>query len=224
MGVSHAGEVITEWERSTEEISLLVESDSGLLLSEGQKDSIRNWTFEPFLRRDGAMQFKSGNETFLISRIFLSASESLAGYVKNICLLHPDGARALLLEAPRVGSIYNDAEVKEKYENIKIVLPEGQPSYFVEAFKRSPAIDVNYDGMEDYPGVGVYSFDGRYSVLLPLSLKEDDPGFGRYRFKATGKVCDPYPPDSFFLETDGESYFLNGKCNLTNLTRKGEGE
>lgn len=215
-------ELLTEWERSTSNITILTGRPERTLLSEQQKEAIRSWSFEPFLRRDGSMQFKNGNDIFLIPKNFWSSSESLEGHKKNICLLHPKNRRAWLIETPRVESIYMESEIENRYKEISPILPKEQPSYFISAFKKSSVIDVNGDGMKDYPGIGVYSFSGKYYRLFPITTQEDFSHLGLYRFEANDALCEQYPPDSFFLETDGESYLLNGKCNLSRLTTAGK--
>lgn len=173
---------------------------------------------------------------------------SLADYRENVCIPYPPhksigfykneywnapdiydpgDQRMWIAEIRQVGKIYNDQQIKERVEKIKTLMTpvDTFPGYDVFSdLKKYSVIDFNGDGIEDYlagtdaVGDTVYSHVNQYYKMTPMWAQQLESTFGEYQFPTSHKTCRAGLPSDFFLTTDGKNYFLNNKCNLTELT------
>lgn len=208
-GIDRDENPLAKWEESLGEISILRKGQDGIEISSGQKDAIRFWGFLPFERNDGALTFKKNGHTLLIYRNIWAFDESLAGYSKVVCLAYPGGLKALILEMPRTVNVYGEKELLGHYKDVVESLSEDSEKIWESDFRKSSVMDLNGDGVDDYPSLGVYSIKGEYRSTASF-LRMTDVVEG----------CTDLVEDSFFITTDGGDYFLNGTCNLKKLTRK----
>lgn len=209
-GIDRNENPLTKWEEVSEEISILRKGQGGIEVSSDQKDFIRFWDFLPFERNDGALTFKKNGRTLLIYRNIWEFDESLAGYSKVVCLAYPGGFKALLLEMPRTVNVYGEKELLSHYKDVVGSLSENSEKIWESDFRESSVMDLNDDGVDDYPSLGIYSIKGGYrSVAYFLRMADVVEG------------CVDLVEDSFFITTDGSDYFLNGTCSLKKLTRRG---
>ncbi|MFE1815817.1 hypothetical protein [Metapseudomonas otitidis] len=208
-GIDRDENPLTKWEESLGEISILRKGQDGIEISSGQKDAIRFWSFLPFERNDGALTFKKDGHALLIYRNIWAFDESLAGYSKVVCLAYPRGLKALLLEMPRTVNVYGEKELLGHYKDVVESLSEDSEKIWEGDFRKSSVMDLNGDGVDDYPSLGIYSIKGGYRSTASF-LRMTDVVEG----------CADLVEDSFFITTDGGDYFLNGTCSLKKLTRK----
>ncbi len=208
-GIDRDENPLTKWEESSGEISILRKGQDGIEISSDQKDSIRFWVFLPFNRNDGALTFKNNGRTLLIYRNIWDFDESLAGYSKVVCLAYPGDFKALLLEMPRAVNVYGEKELLSHYRNVVDSLSKETEKVWESEFRKSSVIDLNDDGFDDYPSLGIYSDEGGYRSVDSFLRGADIEG------------CVDLVEDSFFITTDGDDYFLNGTCSLKKLTRRG---
>lgn len=208
-GIDRDENPLTKWEESSEEISILRRGQDGIDISSGQKDAIRFWNFLPFERNDGALTFKKDGHALLIYRNIWAFDESLAGHSKVVCLAYPGGLKALLLEMPRTVNVYGEKELLNHYKDVVESLSENSEKIWESDFRESSVMDLNDDGVDDYPSLGIYSIKGGYRSTASF-LRMTDVVEG----------CADLVEDSFFITTDGSDYFLNGTCSLKKLTRK----
>lgn len=209
-GIDRDENPLTKWEESSEEISILRKGQDGIDISSGQKDAIRFWNFLPFERNDGALTFKKDGHALLIYRNIWDFDESLAGYSKVVCLAYPGGLKALLLEMPRTVNVYGEKELLNHYKDVVESLSENSEKIWESDFRESSVMDLNDDGVDDYPSLGIYSTKEGYRSTASFLRKADEV-----------EGCIDLVEDSFFITADGGDYFLNGTCNLKELTRRG---
>lgn len=196
-------------EMKTRNVSILREERGGLNIERDQALAIETWKFRPFKRNDGAMEFERGESAFLIYQNYWQANESLTGFSKVVCVLYPGLQQALIVELPIAANVYADRELARIYRNISASASDGSEKIWESDFRRAGVLDVNGDGVDDYPGLGIYSSEGGYlRVATLLSAAGIDKG------------CKDLIEDSFFITTDGDDYFLNGTCGLKGLTRR----
>ncbi|WP_435635595.1 hypothetical protein ACSC9U_09285 [Pseudomonas solani] len=209
-GIDRNENPLTKWEEVSEEISILRKEQDGIDISSDQKDSIRFWGFLPFERNDGALTFKKDGRTLLIYRNIWEFDESLANHSKVVCLAYPGGLKALLLEMPRTVNVYGEKELLGHYRDVVESLSESSEKIWESDFRKSSVMDLNDDGVDDYPSLGIYSTKEGYRSAASF-LRNADVAEG----------CIDLIEDSFFITTDGGDYFLNGICSLKELTRRG---
>ncbi|WCD83182.1 hypothetical protein [Pseudomonas sp. TUM22785] len=209
-GIDRNENPLTKWEEVSEEISILRKEQDGIDISSDQKDSIRFWGFLPFERNDGALTFKKDGRTLLIYRNIWEFDESLANHSKVVCLAYPGGLKALLLEMPRTVNVYGEKELLGHYRDVVESLSESSEKIWESDFRKSSVMDLNDDGVDDYPSLGIYSTKEGYRSAAYFLRKAD-----------VAEGCIDLVEDSFFITTDGGDYFLNGTCSLKELTRRG---
>lgn len=95
----------------------------------------------------------------------------------------------------------------------------------LEQFAKAGVIDVNRDGLDDYPPLGVISWSGSYFLLRRSTDRQQDiDGLSRLVFDGNGRSCKLDPPDALYLIADGQDILLNRSCNLSDLTRPSDGK
>ncbi|WP_236214585.1 hypothetical protein [Metapseudomonas otitidis] len=208
-GIDRDENPLTKWEEISGEISILRKGQDGIDISSDHKDSIRFWSFLPFERNDGALVFKRDGRTLLIYRNIWGFDESLANHSKVVCLAYPGGLKALILEMPRTVNVYGEKELLGHYKDVVESLSEDSEKIWESDFRKSSVMDLNGDGVDDYPSLGVYSIKGGYRSTASFLRMAD-----------VVEGCTDLVEDSFFITTDGSDYFLNETCSLKKLTRK----
>ena len=208
-GIDRDENPLTKWEEISGEISILRKGQDGIDISSDHKDSIRFWSFLPFERNDGALVFKKDGRTLLIYRNIWGFDESLANHSKVVCLAYPGGLKALILEMPRTVNVYGEKELLGHYKDVVESLSEDSEKIWESDFRKSSVMDLNGDGVDDYPSLGVYSIKGEYRSTASFLRMAD-----------VVEGCTDLVEDSFFITTDGSDYFLNGTCSLKKLTQK----
>lgn len=208
-GIDRDENPLTKWEEISGEISILRKGQDGIDISSDHKDSIRFWSFLPFERNDGALVFKKDGRTLLIYRNIWGFDESLANHSRVVCLAYPGGLKALILEMPRTVNVYGEKELLGHYKDVVESLSEDSEKIWESDFRKSSVMDLNGDGVDDYPSLGVYSIKGEYRSTASFLRMAD-----------VVEGCTDLVEDSFFITTDGSDYFLNGTCSLKKLTQK----
>lgn len=208
-GIDRDENPLTKWEEGSGEISILRKGQDGIEISSDHKDSIRFWSFLPFERNDGALVFKKDGRTLLVYRNIWGFDESLANHSKVVCLAYPGGLKALILEMPQTVNVYGEKELLGHYKDVVESLSEDSEKIWESDFRKSSVMDLNGDGVDDYPSLGVYSIKGGYRSTASFLRMAD-----------VVEGCTDLVEDSFFITTDGSDYFLNGTCSLKKLTRK----
>lgn len=194
--------------------------DAEEFLSDKDKVILRSWDLQTGERGD-AIRFTRGTSSLLLQVDSWMGGESLSGGAKNVCVVYPDRDLAWIVEARTADATYGENEINEHYRSVISFTPPRSGILSMAAFKRTAVIDVNRDGDDDYPEIGMFSYGKKYHALIRMSQSESDlDNYGKFQFEGNGKVCEQDPPDAFFLITDGYSIFLNGTCNLTKITRK----
>jgi len=142
---------------------------------------------------------------------------SLADGYKMVCVPYPDNERVWIPELRRVGKIYSDQEIEKRYERIKALYPSSSLS----DFKLWAAIDLHFDGVEDYSALPQLIVGDRY-----FEMRKTRVGYHyvEWQFLPTMRICKLQSVDGELLvpapywTTDGRSYFYSDQCNLTELT------
>lgn len=143
----------------------------------------------------------------------------LSNFEKNVCIVYPDQKQAWIVEGKKVGKAYNEKRIDEMYRTIEIFIP-GLPMRF---FQKVIAVDINFDGIDDYFAEGwlTYSFGDKY-LSMKRGVHRHERGYSLYPFvfPPSGKVCTLSSSvwSGYYLITDGKSFSLNNECNLTELT------
>ena len=136
-------------------------------------------------------------------------------------MVYPDRYRTWIIELPAAKTIYGSRTRQYFAEAVRNIPIADQMRPSLKLFAETGAIDVNYDGMYDYPSIGIISYEGAYFALRRRSNKEQElEEFGQMVFEGNGAVCELDPPDAIFLVAVGKDFYLNRKCNLTLLSRK----
>ena len=189
-------------------------------ISERDKAILRSWESQTG-ERGGAVRFTDGIHSFLLPVNIWAYDESLSGKARNVCIAYPGRDLAWIVEARDAKAVHEESELNRIYEKVARIIPDRMGALSIGTFKRTAAIDVNRDGIYDYPEIGVFSYGDGYRLLTRMSRVEADlDNYGKLRFEGNGNICQQDPPDAFFLLTSGKDVILNGKCNLTEITRK----
>ncbi|MEN6422885.1 MAG: hypothetical protein ABFD76_13165 [Smithella sp.] len=152
---------------------------------------------------------------------------TLADYRINVCIPYPDNQRVWIAEGKQIDKVYSKEEASKITAKIKTYAPSPFPLHGWQ-IGESWIVDLNFDGMEDYYSGGkiVYSYGIKYYDMKALWKQESDDTYGQWGFPPTQKICELKDPKEwvggFFLTTDGKNFFLNNKCNLTELTHGGK--
>jgi len=153
---------------------------------------------------------------------------TLADCRRNVCIFYPDNQRVWIAEGKQIDKMYSKEEVVKIVAKIKMYVPSSFPLDIWNIWE-SWIIDLNYDGREDYVSRGkvVYSYGSKYHDMKALwDERELSDTYGHWSFPPTQRKCELKDQKEwvggFFLTTDGKNYFLNNKCNLTELTQGGK--
>lgn len=188
-------------------------------LSRADEEVLRRWQF-PHETRSGGMLFTDGTRYLQVNRDPWRFGESLAGGRRGVCIRYPDPRRTLIVELPDARHRHDDNALRKRFAEVSRAFADGdalRPTF--KAFARAGAIDVNRDGVDDYPSLGVLSYRGRYHALRRGSNREADlDNYIRRVFDGNGAWCEEDPPYGHFLVIEDGSVYLNGTCNLTRLT------
>lgn len=144
---------------------------------------------------------------------------TLADHKINVCIPFPDNQRMWIAEGKHISKVYSKEETAKIVAKIKAYVPDIRQS------EESDIVDLNFDGMEDYVSKGkvVYSFGNNYYDMKALWVHWSDAQRNQWSFPPTQKKCEmKIWVGGLFITTDGESFFLNNQCNLTELTQGGE--
>lgn len=137
---------------------------------------------------------------------------SLANNRMTVCIPYPGSQRMYLAEYRRLNAVYAADQAAQRLRELSAWIPDS-------GFFRSAAlVDTNFDGKEDYfDGVHiVYSHANRYYELRSSLDSSGNPVFSS---PTNGKYCAPLPAYGYYLTTDGKRFFLNNRCNVTDLTK-----
>jgi hypothetical protein len=151
-----------------------------------------------------------------------SFAAEFSDYRQTVCVVYADGQRAWIVEGKRPAKMYDKAQLDALLGTLK-ASGAGMEKWRLE---NSWVLDVNQDGIPDYycpedpRSTYTYSVGRRYysSSLVegtgtptnPLPTFSFPPRNGRCAVKAGG----------MYLTTDGKNYFINNRCNLTDLTTR----
>lgn len=189
-------------------------------ISERDKAVLRSWELQTG-ERGGAVRFTDGVHSFLLPVNIWAYDESLSGKTRNVCIAYPGRDLAWIVEARDARAVHEESELNRIYEKVARIIPDWMGALSIDTFKRTAAIDVNRDGIYDYPEIGVFSYGDGYRLLTRKSRVEADlDNYVKLRFEGNGNICQQAPPDAFFLLTNGKDVILNGTCNLTEVTRR----
>jgi hypothetical protein len=145
----------------------------------------------------------------------------------NVCISYPDNQRAWIAEGKRIDKVFSEEDATRIVAKIRTYVPSPFPLHVWHP-EDSYIVDLNSDGREDYVSGGkvVYSYGSTYYDMKALWVSDDDEHYGQWSFPPTQKKCELKDRKEwvggFFLTTDGKNYFLNNKCNLTELTQRGQ--
>ena len=142
---------------------------------------------------------------------------SFSDYRNTVCISYPDNERMWIAEGRRLDRVYDETQRAALINRVKI---------YVEDFERrsgkySYIVDVNLDRKDDYAfeGMVVYSYGSAYYAM---QMHESRDGYSDWAFPPSQRGCHMRLLAGTYLTTDGQNYFLNNQCNLTELTREGE--
>jgi hypothetical protein len=163
----------------------------------------------------------------------------LSEYQQTVCVAYPDEKKAWIIEGRSVENAYGD-EQKQKLVDL---LNSAQLHHFSDDNANSHALnnkpysftqdtvnpylvlDFNHDGKDDlfhfYRGTLIaYSVgDKYYGMELKDWTNQATSSIESDYFPHAKKTCEiRLNPAVHFLTTDGNNYYLNDQCNLTELT------
>ena len=144
---------------------------------------------------------------------------TLADHKINVCIPFPDNRRMWIAEGKQINRVYSKEETAKIVAKIKAYVPD------IRHPEESDIFDLNFDGMEDYISGEkvVYSFGNKYYDMKALWTRDSDAQKGQWSFPPTQNKCElKIWVGGLFITTDGESFFLNNQCNLTELTQGGK--
>lgn len=184
------------------------------------EEVIRSWKLLTGQRGD-SISFSNKTQYFEAARINRDRPGSLAAGNRSVCMRYPDSRRVWIIELPSARTRYG-AQLGQHFAEATRNIPKSdQMRPMLEWFAETGVIDVNYDGLDDYPSLGIYSYRGAYFPLRRSSDREQElEEFGKLIFEGNGLTCEMDPPDAIYLVADGPYVYLNRKCNLTQLLSK----
>lgn len=142
---------------------------------------------------------------------------SLSDNYFNVCVTYPDEQRIWLLEGRKVKNTYLKDVLVKKYKNISkfVSIPS------LDIFKEYLVTDMNFDGIDDYYGLGlIYSFGEQfYSGKQKRIVLIKGETHMEYIYPPNNKKC-LKETNHDFITFDSKSYYINNKCNLNNLIKR----
>lgn len=140
------------------------------------------------------------------------SSRVLSDFQQTVCIVYPDGKRALIIEGKSVDNSYLETERKIVSGKIKKAVNKFNDKWFGSLW----VLDINFDGDNDFfKGESVkYSSNGNYYGMERIEVQDT---FGRWRFPSSNKECMIKPKRNYYLTTDGKHYFFCNQCNLNEL-------
>jgi hypothetical protein len=135
----------------------------------------------------------------------------LSDYRQTVCVTYPDEQRAWVIEGKNVKQNYSDAQRENLYSRVR----ENGGRFSKDRFEKHWMLDINSDGVEDFV------FDRSYIYSLAGKYFQADDKAGANGFTVI------FPPDNMtclvdyatrYITTDGNKYYINNQCNLTELT------
>ena len=181
---------------------------------------IRDWNIEYGLR-GGAVGFSDGKgHAYRVEADAGGFKESVGQRESGVCIRFPDGHRTWIVEMPSARARYGD-QLSRHFEEAVLSMPASDPMRpSLRKFAEAEVIDVNNDGLYDYPSLGILSYRGKYFALRRQSGSEQDlDRFGKVVFEGNGMTCELDPPDAIFIVADRGAFYINRKCNLTELSK-----
>ncbi len=181
---------------------------------------VRDWNIEYGLR-GGAVGFSDGKGyAYRVEADAWGFKESLGQKKSGVCIRFPDGHRTWVVELPSARARYGDQLSRHYAEAVRSISASDPMRPSFKQFAEAEVIDVNHDGLYDYPSLGILSYRGKYFALRRQSGSEQDlDRFGKVVFDGNGKTCELDPPDTLFIVADKEMFYMNRKCNLTELSK-----
>jgi hypothetical protein len=168
-----------------------------------------------------AIEMQWGEKTLSIEPDIQQVDETLGQHRKNVCVLFPDKSKAWLVEMRTAQATYNQAQIQQLMTALQD--SRSYPSYIdfyqvYEAILNTALIDINGDGLDDFPLLGIYSYQGRYYRLVHGDDGPNGDNFTTLVFPPKLNTCPQVPFDDLYITTSGTHFFLNLECDLTQVT------
>lgn len=208
---------------------------SQMLTTDGQNDEviaagsahgreiIRTWALSRGLRGD-AIGFSGKQRSVRVERSSWEHAASLADKRRVVCVRYPDRRRAWIAELPSAQARYGDSLRQRHADATRHIAPADPMWPSLKQFAEAGVIDVNRDGLDDYPTLGVISWGGSYFLLRRSPDRQQDlDALSRLVLDGNGCSCKLDPPDALYLIADGQGILLNRSCNLSDLTGPSDG-
>ncbi|WP_144307377.1 hypothetical protein [Oceanidesulfovibrio marinus] len=147
-------------------------------------------------------------------------SYSLANHQRNICVPYPGNHRMWLAENKYISKIYSNDKLKKIRKTLESAHLMSNKISILEGFDCFLSVDLNFDGKQDYYACNslLYSVGDDYYELIRGSHAE----YGKLKFPPFCRKCEINAFSDCYLTTDGEQFFLNNQCNLTESTKGDE--
>jgi len=134
---------------------------------------------------------------------------------KTVCIVYPDGKTAWIMEGKTVSHAYSGAQKELLLQRLQET--DGAISrHWLESLW---VLNVNFDGKDDY--ISQQSVIYSWADKLYKTTRERDASarYTVFTFPPTNRQCRLYGSWHMSpLLTDGQTYYLSDKCNLTQLT------
>jgi hypothetical protein len=179
-------------------------------------DAIRKGSVSSF-KETSTPNVKYGSYHAVLQKNNAEYDYSYSDYRETVCVPFPNNDRMWLAEIKRLGKSSDKDRIFEAYR----VVSKSIPWVTTSSLKGSGVLDINFDGINDYLSneLIIFSRSDSFQSIEKLGNGIEHGEFFIFGVKSSGKICHINDYKSFFVTTDGDSYFLNNQCDLTKLSK-----
>lgn len=158
----------------------------------------------------------------------LKKMRSFSGFTKNVYMIHPDGKTIVLVESKKPFQSENlSDELKKKYETLLAVVKkylfqelhlDEKTKIDISFLKYADALDINFDGMDDYTSVLHINKEGGVDVVKYILMSENS---GYHVVVIPKGKCLESDVTKSIISTIGVKTFMYDCCCLNELEKGG---
>ena len=142
----------------------------------------------------------------------------LSDHRQTVCIPYPDGKRMWIAERKSVKHAYSEMQIEELAKRINADLNMHLDG---ESLGKYQVLDITADGVSDFihENFFIYSSGGRYynnNVPRKIDVLKSTTTFAFPPLNRTCLIHSTAP--LLYFTTDGERYYLNNICDLSELT------
>ncbi len=150
-------------------------------------------------------------------RDYYGFSPLLSDHRQTVCAVYPDGQRAWIVEGKTIEQSFGEEQQAELYKKLSDTAgSQIRPDFF----KNLWILDVNFDGVNDYlfDRAYFYSLSGKYYEANDKLIWTNTPRNFLVTFPPSNNTCEIPEIGARYITTDGKSYYISNRCNLTEVT------